>query len=103
MCSFAQVEDVDGSVTDGAVLCFKEDWRHLGIGRVEETHQENHVYAVFLGISDFFILVSFIVYLTVPDQTQRGLNKNVSDNALHNIGNLRNKRGNKVKKYLMTY
>lgn len=69
---------MDGSVTDGAVLCFKEDWRHLGITGAEKS-EVNYIYSVFLGISDFFILVSFVVYLTVPDQTQRGLNKNVSE------------------------
>ncbi|XP_018026488.1 uncharacterized protein LOC108681918 isoform X2 [Hyalella azteca] len=73
---YEQVEDIDGSIVSGAVLCFKEDWRHLGITSTEK-EEVNYVYSVFLAISDFFILVSFVVYLTVPDQTQRGLNKNI--------------------------
>ena len=26
----SQVEDIDGSVKNGAVLCFRDDWTHLG-------------------------------------------------------------------------
>ena len=32
-------------------------------------------YPILMGITDFFLLVTFIVYLTVPDPTQTGLNK----------------------------
>jgi len=32
-------------------------------------------FPILMGITDFFLLVTFIVYLTVPDPTQTGLNK----------------------------
>lgn len=64
-----------GEVKQGAGFCFSDKWDHLGN---LEKHEVNYIYSVFLAISDLFILVSFIVYLTVPDQNKRGLNKNVS-------------------------
>ncbi|XP_042208084.1 uncharacterized protein LOC121856551 isoform X1 [Homarus americanus] len=63
-----------GEVKQGAGFCFSEKWDHLG---KMEKQQVNYIYSAFLAISDLFILVSFIVYLTVPDQNKRGLNKNV--------------------------
>ena len=58
-------------------MCFTNHWEFLGISHSQKT-EVNYIYSVFLAISDFFIFVSFVVYLTVPDQSQRGLNKNVS-------------------------
>ncbi|XP_045608848.2 uncharacterized protein [Procambarus clarkii] len=63
-----------GEVKQGAGFCFSDKWDHLG---KMEKHEVNYIYSAFLAISDLFILVSFIVYLTVPDQNKRGLNKNV--------------------------
>ena len=64
-----------GEVKQGAGFCFNNKWEHLG---QLEKQDVNYLYSVFLAVSDLFILVSFIVYLTVPDQNKRGLNKNVS-------------------------
>ncbi|XP_071542012.1 uncharacterized protein [Panulirus ornatus] len=69
-----QVYYSTGEVKQGAGFCFSDKWDHLGN---LEKHEVNYIYSVFLAISDLFILVSFIVYLTVPDQNKRGLNKNV--------------------------
>ncbi|KAG0718726.1 G-protein coupled receptor Mth2 [Chionoecetes opilio] len=69
-----QVYYPSGDVTQGAGFCFGSKWEHLG---QLEKQDVNYLYSVFLAVSDFFILVSFIVYLTVPDQNKRGLNKNV--------------------------
>ncbi|KAK7072226.1 hypothetical protein SK128_006759, partial [Halocaridina rubra] len=63
-----------GEVKEGALFCFQDEWEHLG---KFEKHENSYLYSVFLAISDLFILISFIVYLTVPDQNKRGLNKNV--------------------------
>ncbi|KAK8730240.1 hypothetical protein OTU49_008168 [Cherax quadricarinatus] len=63
-----------GEVKQGAGFCFSDKWEHLG---KMEKHEVSYMYSAFLAISDLFILVSFIVYLTVPDQNKRGLNKNV--------------------------
>lgn len=64
-----------GEVRQGAGFCFNNKWEHLG---QLEKQDVNYLYSVFLAVSDLFILVSFIVYLTVPDQNKRGLNKNVN-------------------------
>ncbi|XP_063848397.1 uncharacterized protein LOC135093258 isoform X1 [Scylla paramamosain] len=69
-----QVYYPSGEVKQGAGFCFSNKWEHLG---QLEKQDVNYLYSVFLAVSDLFILVSFIVYLTVPDQNKRGLNKNV--------------------------
>ncbi|XP_050712909.1 probable G-protein coupled receptor Mth-like 1 isoform X2 [Eriocheir sinensis] len=69
-----QVYYPSGEVRQGAGFCFSNKWEHLG---QLEKQDVNYLYSVFLGVSDLFILISFVVYLTVPDQNKRGLNKNV--------------------------
>ncbi|XP_068239071.1 uncharacterized protein [Palaemon carinicauda] len=69
-----QVHYPSGELREGAAFCFRDEWEHLG--KLEKL-QDSFIYPVFLAISDLFILISFIVYLTVPDQNKRGLNKNV--------------------------
>ncbi|CAL4136964.1 unnamed protein product, partial [Meganyctiphanes norvegica] len=71
-----QVLYPSGTLKQGSVLCFKENWEHLGLQKGEKL-EVNYIYSVFLAISDLFILFSFIVYLTVPDKSHRGLNRNV--------------------------
>ncbi|XP_063589144.1 probable G-protein coupled receptor Mth-like 1 isoform X1 [Penaeus indicus] len=65
-----QVLYPSGKVKQGAAFCILEE-------ATAEKSDVRIIYSVFLGISDLFILISFIVYLTVPDQNKRGLNKNV--------------------------
>ena len=51
-----------------AFYCFPE--------QVPDDTNVNYIfYPILMGITDFFLLVTFIVYLTVPDPTQTGLNK----------------------------
>lgn len=67
-----QVLYPSGKVKQGAAFCILEE-------ATAEKSDVRIIYSVFLGISDLFILISFIVYLTVPDQNKRGLNKNVRE------------------------
>ncbi|KAL7644681.1 UNVERIFIED_CONTAM: hypothetical protein RMT77_004222 [Armadillidium vulgare] len=57
----------------GALICYPKE----NESDDKESLQVNYIYAIFLTISDVFILISFVIYLTVPDQTKRGLNKNI--------------------------
>ncbi|KAK3861009.1 hypothetical protein Pcinc_032977, partial [Petrolisthes cinctipes] len=69
-----QVYYASGEVKQGAGFCFQDHWDHLvGV----EKQEVNYLYSAFLAISDLFILISFVVYLTVPDHNKRGLNKNI--------------------------
>ena len=51
-----------------AFYCFPET-------KPDDTSVNYIFYPILMGITDFFLLVTFIVYLTVPDPTQTGLNK----------------------------
>ncbi|XP_043216131.1 uncharacterized protein LOC122378743 [Amphibalanus amphitrite] len=51
-----------------AFYCFPEQ-------KPDDTNVNYIFYPILMGITDFFLLVTFIVYLTVPDPTQTGLNK----------------------------
>ncbi|XP_037081588.1 uncharacterized protein LOC119102326 [Pollicipes pollicipes] len=51
-----------------AFYCYKEI-------EEDDTSAAYVFFPILMGITDFFLLVTFIVYLTVPDPTQTGLNK----------------------------